>query len=73
MQYRVWAEMYLGGVHPSFDATPTSTMFYRASGGCSVKRKTGHTSTSEVVSAIGDLTSALSPRLMPSTASSNDR
>ena len=27
MQYRVWAEMYLGGVHPSLDSAPTSTTY----------------------------------------------
>ena len=65
MQYRVWIEMYLGGIHPSLDTPPTSSMYNRAGGG-SMKRKTGHTS--EVVSAIGDLTSALSPRLIPSSS-----
>ena len=70
MQYRVWAETYLGGVHPSLDTAPTSTMFNQAGGGGSVKRKTGCTGTSEVVSAIGDLTSALSPRLIPSSSGS---
>lgn len=59
MQYRVWKEMYLGGIHPSLDTPPTTSMFTRAGGG-SVKRKTCHTS-SEVVSAINDLTAALSP------------
>ena len=44
MQYRVWAEVYLGGVHPSLDSPPTSTMFNRAGGGGgSVKRRMGHT------------------------------
>lgn len=65
MQYRVWTEMHLGGVHPSFDTPPTSSMFVRAGGG-SVKKKTGQASNvGEVVSAIGELTSALSPRLVP--------
>lgn len=68
MQYRVWAEMYLGGVHSSLDTAPTSTMFNRAGGDCSVKRKTGHTS--EVVTAISNLISALSPRLVPSNSGS---
>ena len=67
MQYRVWAEMYLGGVHPSLDTPPTSTMFNRAGGGGSVKRKVGQ----EVVSAISDLTSALTPKLIPSSSGSS--
>ena len=73
MQYRVWAEMYLGGVHPSLDSAPTSTMFNPAGGGGgSVKRRMGHTGASEVVSTIGDLTCALSrsPRLIPSSSGS---
>ena len=67
MQYRVWAEMYLGGVHPSLDTPPTSTMFNRAGGGGSVKRKVGQ----EVISAISDLTSALTPKLIPSSSGSS--
>ena len=73
MQYRVWAEVYLGGVHPSLDSAPTSTMFNPAGGGGgSVKRRMGHTGASEVVSTIGDLTCALSrsPRLIPSSSGS---
>ena len=67
MQYRVWVEMCEGGIHPSLDTAPTSSMFNRAGGG-SVKRKTGHASNcGEVVSAISDLISALSPRLVRKT------
>ena len=59
--------MYLGGVHPTLDTPPTTSMFNRAGGG-SVRRCTGHTG--EVVSAINDLTSALSPRFVsPSSGS----
>ena len=63
MQYHMLAEMYVGGVHLSLDDPRTSSMFNRASGGGSVKRKTGQTS--EVISAISDLTSALTPKLIP--------
>ena len=59
--------MYLGGVHPSLDTPPTSTMFNRAGGGGSVKRKVGQ----EVISAISDLTSALTPKLIPSSSGSS--
>ena len=27
MQYRLWAEMYHGGVHPGLDTPPTMSMF----------------------------------------------
>lgn len=61
MQYRIWAEMRVGGYHPSIDEPPTTTMFTRA-GGATPKRKT----TADVVSqAIGQLSSALSPRIVP--------
>ena len=59
--------MNLGGMHPSLDTPPTSSMFIRAGGGFT-KKKTGQASNvGEVVSAIGELTSssALSPRLVP--------
>lgn len=70
MQYRLWAEMYHGGVHPGLDIPPTTTMFVRAGGGTT--KKTGHTSNiGEVVSqAITQLTSALSPKTtLPSAGS----
>ena len=38
MQYRVWSEMYIGGVHSSLDEPPTTTMFLRA-GGVQLKKK----------------------------------
>ena len=71
MQYRLWAEMYHGGVHPGLDTPPTTTMFVRAGGGTT--KKTGHTSNiGEVVSqAITQLTSALSPKTtLPSAGGS---
>ncbi len=37
MQYRVWAEMIVGGVHASTDNSPTSIMFIRA--GVGTKKK----------------------------------
>ena len=66
MQCRVWAEMYIGGVHTSLDNPPTSTMFNRAGGGGSAKRRTGQTA--DVVSAISSLTSALTPKVTPSSS-----
>lgn len=42
MQYRVWAEMIIGGVHTSIDYAPTSTMFIRAGGG--IRKRTDHAS-----------------------------
>ena len=44
MQYRVWAEMSVGGVHISTETPPTTTMFVRAGGNCSKKRLMLHLS-----------------------------
>lgn len=38
MQYRVWSEMIVGGVHTSIDCAPTSTMFIRAGGNLPKKK-----------------------------------
>lgn len=68
MQYRVWSEMHIGGVHSSLDNPPNSTMFHRAGSGG--PRKKNHTS--EIASAIGSLTNALSPKLVtPSSGSTS--
>ena len=57
MQYRIWAEMHVGGYHPSIDEAPTTTMFVRA-GGTTPKRRT----TADAVSqAFNKLSSVLSP------------
>ena len=68
MQYPVWAVMYIGGVHPSLDNPPTSTVFNRAGGGGSAKRRTDQTAD---VSAISSLTSALTPKVTPSSSHSS--
>ena len=39
MQYRVWSEMYVGGVHSSLDEPPTTTMFLRGGGAPTLKKK----------------------------------
>ena len=43
MQYRIWAEMIIGGVHADVSHAPTSTMFIRAGGG--VKKKDSNSAT----------------------------
>ena len=37
MQYRIWAEMIVGGIYVSSDNPPSSTMFIRAGGGTAKK------------------------------------
>ena len=39
MQYRVWSEMVVGGVHSSTDDALTSSMFVRAGGGGEFKEE----------------------------------
>ena len=71
MQFRIWAEMHNGGLHPSLDEPPTTTMFARAGGGQATKKK--HTqesvTTSDTLSqAITQLAAALSPSVTPSSS-----
>ena len=65
-QYRIWAEMIIGGVHHSMDAPPTqSTMFVRA-GGRKTNVKTG-SSNDSLSQAIVQIASALSPQTNQAT------
>ena len=57
MQYRIWAEMYVGGVHPSLDQAPKSTMFIRAGGGSAPKKR------DSVADAVSQIAVALSPKV----------
>lgn len=60
MQYRIWSEMYLGGYHKSFEDPPTNTMFCRAGGSTTEKKK--HATIVETFTEVAkNLTSALSP------------
>lgn len=68
MQYRVWSEMIVGGVHSSQDDPPSTTMFSRC-GTMGTKRK----STSDiVVQAIDKLSNALSPKSSMSTCTASN-
>ena len=64
MQYRIWAEMFVGGVHPSLDEPPKSTMFLRAGGGSAPKKR------ESVAEAVSQIAVALSPKVSSSTGSS---
>lgn len=66
MQYRIWAEMVAGGVHCSCDDHPNTSMFLRA-GGVGTKKK-GHTTTTVISDAITQLTTALSPKPVPTSS-----
>ena len=67
MQYRIWAEMHVGGYHSSSDDPPTTTMFARA-GGATPRRKTTADAVSQVIS---QLSSTLSPKLISPAPSTN--
>lgn len=55
MQYRIWSEMIVGGIHVSQNEHPETTMFARCGSAVSAKKR----SSSNVVKAIAD---ALSPK-----------
>lgn len=58
MQYRVWAEMFVGGTYSSLHDPPSSQMFIRyGTGGATSKQKS-----SDVIQAIEKISSALSPK-----------
>ena len=67
MQLRIWAEMHNGGLHPSLEEPPTSSMFVRAGGGQTSKKKMSNTGDS-LTHAITQLASALSPNIAPSSS-----
>lgn len=58
MQYRIWAEMYVGGVHSSIHDAPKSTMFVRAGGGVAPKKD-------RFSEAVSQITQSVSPRSTP--------
>ncbi len=63
MQFRIWAEMYNGGIHSSLEEPPSSTMFVRAGSGNPKKTKnTSQSSPNDSFSqAITQIASALLP------------
>ena len=68
MQYQIWAEMYIGGVHSSLEEPPTSTMFVRAGSG-TTKKKTSPNRDDSFTQAITQIASALSPTAGAPTSS----
>ena len=67
MQYRIWAEMKMGGLHDNMTTPPATSMFVRA-GGTTPKRAT---SASDPMSqAISQLASALTPSASSTNVSS---
>lgn len=62
MQFRIWAEMHNGGLHPSLDEPPKTTMFARAGGGQAAKKKP---SADPLTQAISQLAAAISPSITP--------
>ena len=57
MQFIIWAEMFVGGVHPSLNEPPKSTMFIRAGGGSAPKRR------DSFADAVSQIAVALSPKV----------
>jgi hypothetical protein len=61
MQLRIWAEMHHGGLHPSLNEPPTTSMFTRAGGGHTAKKKTPPNTNDPLSQAIAQLAKALVP------------
>ena len=64
MQYRVWSEMHVGGVHADLNEAPSTPMFVRA-GGVQPKKKSDPVS-DVLTQAVTQLASALTPKPLPS-------
>lgn len=61
MQFRIWSEMHVGGIHSSLEDPPTSSMFVRA--GTGKKKDEGNMSMAEALTqAAVAISSTLSPR-----------
>ena len=68
MQYRIWAEMTVSGLHKSYDSAPTNPIFLRAGGDYPRKKlPSGNDTLTQAITAIA---SAISPRPSPVPASS---
>ena len=67
MQFRIWAEMIIGGIHASHDEPPSTTMFSR-SGSVNVMKKS---SSNAVVQVVEKLASVLTPKSSNGPAQSN--
>ena len=61
MQYRIWGEVVLGGMHGNTDEPPNTTMFSRA-GGTPYKKTQQSSVTQLMTEAATAFTSALSPK-----------
>lgn len=70
MQFRIWSEMMVGGIHSSLDEPPSSTMFLRAGKVTSSKKKED---SSSVADALTKAAVAISSALAPSSSSSPGR
>ena len=49
MQYRIWSEMKVSGIHTSLDEPPTNSMFKRAGKNASESSKTKESKLSEAI------------------------
>ena len=68
MQYRIWSEMIVGGVHTSLDIAPTNPLFLRAGG---TYPKKSPSATEALTKAVVDIASALTPRPVTTTVTTS--
>lgn len=67
MQYRIWGEMYVGGYHKSLADPPTTSMFDRAGGNDTRKKKVG--ADTRVVETFAEVAKHLTNSLSPAANS----
>ena len=63
MQYRIWSETIIGGIHKSKDIAPTNPLFLRA-GGTYPKKKSA-AGNDALTQAVTDIATALNPKPIP--------
>lgn len=70
MQYRIWSEMLESGLHTSYDHSPQTTMFQRAGGKETPRRRSESATEMAVQAASQAIASALTPKVISSPSSS---
>lgn len=81
MQFRIWSEMIVGGIHASLDEPPSSAMFLRAGKGTTSRKKEDSSSMADALTkaavaisaTLGSGTSSSSPGQKPGAGSSPAR
>ena len=73
MQFRIWGEMKAGGLHPSLDNPPATSMFNRAGSGVGTSTKMKRNEQSPVVKAVTDAATAITSAVLAKPQDLNGR